>query len=113
MHSRVVVLVAWFVVGCGGPGSSTEAPGTEAPGTEAPGTPEPDAGAPDAGPLPDGPPYVPAPPTLPVAFPPPRTATDASAIRFRGTTSDPVGVTAVRVAGVLATTGDGFATWTA
>jgi len=52
-------------------------------------------------------------PSVAIAFPPPTSATEAGAITVSGTASDPSGVAEVRVNGVLASTGDGFATWQA
>jgi sugar lactone lactonase YvrE len=54
------------------------------------------------------------PPTAAIIFPPPVARTGGAAITVRGTAADASGaLAAVRVNGVLATTTNGFATWTA
>ncbi|HEX7835892.1 MAG TPA: hypothetical protein VF469_00435, partial [Kofleriaceae bacterium] len=60
----------------------------------------------------DPPPANPA-PSAQIVFPPATGAIDAPAIWVRGTAEDNDGVAAVHVNGVLATTMDGFHTWTA
>lgn len=74
--------------------------------------PEAAPGAGDRSPNPPGvDPVNAGPPEVAIAFPPPRSVTDAASIAVRGTSSDPEGVAAVRVNGVIATTTDGFASW--
>jgi hypothetical protein len=46
-------------------------------------------------------------------FPTARFYTDADTVTVRGTATDPAGVQSIRVNGVAATTGDGYATWRA
>jgi hypothetical protein len=54
------------------------------------------------------------PPTATISFPPLTSRTSADTIRFRGRSQDDMStVVAVRVNGALATTTDGFATWSA
>ena len=48
-----------------------------------------------------------------VYFPPPRSRTELDAITVRGTAMDDDGIAAIHVAGVAATSDDGFATWQA
>jgi len=52
-------------------------------------------------------------PTVSIVFPAEPSYTDATEITVRGSASDPQGVGSVRVAGVEATSDDGFATWSA
>src|SRR5258708_7841695 len=53
------------------------------------------------------------PPVVTIRFPITGTMTDAATIHVSGTATDPSGVSAVHVNGAVATTNDGFATWTA
>lgn len=53
------------------------------------------------------------PPEVTIAFPTPVSYTDSQLLTVRGTASDVTAVAEVRVAGVPATTVDGFANWTA
>ncbi len=52
-------------------------------------------------------------PSASIAFPPPRSYSDATTMTVRGTASDPDGVASVRVNDLAATSSDGFATWSA
>lgn len=55
----------------------------------------------------------PTPPTVARVFPPSGALTEAATLTVRGSASAPEGVASVTVAGVAATSGDGFATWSA
>lgn len=72
----------------------------------------PDASSPDAAP-PDAAIPTPPEPGVQVAFPPATSLTRSASLHVRGTAFDENGITALRVAGVDATSTDGFATWSA
>lgn len=67
----------------------------------------------DGAPVDADPPGAELPPEVAVAFPTPVSFTDSQVLTVRGTATDVTAVAEVRVAGVLATSTDGFANWTA
>jgi len=111
------VAIAWLflpALACAcGDNLSPDIPIIESPdGSLPPDSPPPDASVPDASPDPvDAGMPDPGLPDVTVTFPPPASFTDATSITIRGRASDPDGVAAIRVAGVLASTEDEFANW--
>lgn len=106
LNGSCSALIAFAVSACD---SSDDPPANPdaGPDIDARANPDIDASpAPDAGPVPDG-----IAPSVTIQFPPPVSRTDSDTLTLRGTASHTGEIADIRIAGVSATSDDGFATW--